>query len=89
MKGTKKKQGAKHELFPENTIKNYYKQYANEYQALKFVYIFDNGSVVYWNFTEEEEHAVNAGLLLRIDKKSEVINNEYLYLEKNFYEDDA
>jgi uncharacterized Rmd1/YagE family protein len=76
------------EIFQDFIIKNYNKLYSNEYENLKFVYIFDNGSVVYWNFQEEEELAMNNMILKTIEFKSEYIANEYYFLEKTFYEDE-
>ncbi len=87
-KSRKKNLMHQNEIFQDFIIKSYHKFYSNEYENLKFVYIFDNGSVVYWNFSEEEEQMMNSMILKTIEYQSEFIANEYYYLEKSFYEDE-
>ena len=52
------------------------------------MFIFENGSVIYWNFTEEEESGINSAILKKLKRGITLFCNEYYYLDRGCYEDD-
>lgn len=76
------------EIFEFFALKSYNKLYSQEISSLQFVYIFENGSIIYWNFTEEEETKINKSIEVKLGREIQSFCNEYYYLEKNAYEDD-
>jgi uncharacterized Rmd1/YagE family protein len=76
------------DIFEYFSFKTYNKTYTKDTDLLQLVYIFENGSIVFWNFTEEEEEAVNGAILRKLGRVHPLHMDEYFYLDRSVYEND-
>lgn len=78
------------EIFKNWNLKTYGKKTTSykETENLKYCYVFENGSVIFWNFTDDEEKEI-LGLIANQDiKKMSYSEDKFNYLERHIYEHD-
>ena len=76
------------DIFEYFVLKSYNKTFTKDTDKYQIVYIFENGSIVFWNFTEEEEMEINTAILRKLNREISHFCNEYYYLNLNDYEND-
>ena len=78
------------EIFMNWNLKTYGKKAITnkETDSLKFCFVFENGSIILWNFTEAEEKEMLTLIAKQDINKINYSEDRFSYLDKHIYEPD-
>ena len=76
-------------VFKDWKVKQYSNLNSNQSDNVKFVFVFVNGTVIFWNFTEQEEREILEYIFEKPKRKIEFIEERFNYLENIVYERDS